>query len=124
MNTQELLEQLTDAYARRDLLNIDKEQARDDAIPEEVEAALADIDLRFSPKLEILDNLIGRLEAQAKEAVLSEGKTVNGGSLQAVFTKGRVSWDSKKLDGMMIIIPELSQARKQGDPSVSIRKVG
>jgi len=124
MNTQELLEQLTDAYARRDLLNIDKEQARDDAIPEEVEAALADIDLRFSPKLEILDNLIGRLEAQANESVLSEGKTVNGGSLQAVFTKGRVSWDSKKLDGMMIIIPELSQARKQGDPSVSIRKVG
>jgi len=40
-----------------------------------VEAALADIDLRFSPKLEILDNLIGRLEAQAKESVLSEGKT-------------------------------------------------
>ena len=80
MNAQELLEQLTDAYARRDLLNIEKEQARNDAIPEEVEAALADIDFQFSPKLEILGNLIGRLEAQAKEAALSEGKTVNGDS--------------------------------------------
>ncbi len=124
MNAQELLEQLTDAYARRDLLNIEKEQARNDAIPEEVEAALADIDFQFSPKLEILGNLIGRLEAQAKEAALSEGKTVNGGALQAVYVKGRVSWDSRKLDGMMIVIPELSQARKQGEPSVSIRKAG
>ncbi|CAK0771531.1 hypothetical protein CCP3SC15_4350001 [Gammaproteobacteria bacterium] len=40
----------------------------------------------------------------------------------AVYTKGRVSWDSKKLDGMMILVPELASARKEGEPSVSIRK--
>lgn len=124
MNTQEILEQLTNAYARRDGLKIDHDRARDAAIPEEVEAALADIDVEFSPKFDTIDALILQLEAQAKKSVLSEGKTVKGGALQAVFMKGRVSWDSGKLDGLMIGFPELAQARKQGAPTVTIRKVG
>lgn len=120
MSAKKTLEQLTEAYARRDLLNIDKQAA----IPADVKQILADIEDEFSAKLEPLENLISDLEAQAKDEVLQEGATVKGGALQAVYMKGRVSWDSKKLDGMMIIVPELSQARKEGEPSVSIRKVG
>jgi len=124
MNAQEILEKLTEAYAQRDLLQIDHNQARDNVIPEEVEAALADVDLEYLPKFEAVNGSISRLEEDAKKAVLEAGSTVKGGALQAVFMNGRVSWDSKKLDGLMIIIPELSQARKQGEPTVSIRRVG
>lgn len=124
MNAEQILNELTEAYAKRDLLKMEHAQKRDDAIPEEVEAALADIDIEFSQKFDAVDEKIARLESQAKQAVLEAGATVKGGALQAVYVKGRVSWDSKKLDGMMILIPEISNARKEGEPSVTIRKVG
>lgn len=124
MQAKELLEKLTEAYAQRDLLNIDHQQARDDAIPEEVEAALADIDAEFSPKFDAVNATISKLEEEAKVAVLKAGESVKGGALQGIYSKGRVSWDSKKLDGLMIVLPELGEARKEGEPSVSIRKIG
>jgi len=124
MNAQQLLEQLTEAYARRDLMNIEQAQEREAAIPEEVRDALTALAEKFTAQFEPLNDLINTLEAKAKDAVLAEGSSVKGGALHAIYAKGRVSWDSKKLDGMMIIIPELSQARKEGEPSVSIRKVG
>lgn len=124
MNAQEILEQLTELYAQQDLLKIAKDDARDAAIPDEVEAALADIDVEFTPKLESIAEKIAALEAQAKQTVLEAGATVKGGALQAVYTKGRITWDGKKLDGMMSLIPQLADARKEGEPSVSIRKVG
>lgn len=54
MNAQEILEQLTDLYAQQDLLKIAHDDARDAAIPEEVEAVLADIDIEFAPKLDAI----------------------------------------------------------------------
>lgn len=120
MTAKEILEQLTEAYARHDLLNIDKKNA----IPADVTKILNDIAAEFDPQLHAIGSQIDELEAQAKEAVLAEGVTVKGGALQAVYSKPRVTWDSKQLDGLMIIIPELSQARKVGAPSVSIRKIG
>ena len=124
MDAKQILDQLTEAYAQLDLLQIDHAQKRDDAIPSEVEAVLADIDIEFEPKLDAVKELISNLEEQAKKAVLEAGETVKGGALQAVYVKGRVSWDTKKLDGLMIVLPELNQARKVGEPTVTIRKVG
>ena len=119
MNAQEILNQLTEAYARRDLIQI----AKKDAIPADVQKILDDIELEFEDKLNVVAALIADLEAEAKQAVLEAGETIKGGALQAVFMKGRVSWDTKKLDGLMIILPELNQARRVGDPSVAIRRL-
>lgn len=121
---KEILEQLTELYAQQDLLNMDREKAKDAAIPQEVKAALEEIALEFSPKQEALSEKIAALLEEVKTAVIAEGETVKGGALQAVYAKGRVTWDGKKLDGMMSLIPQLEDARKVGEPSVSIRKVG
>ena len=64
-----------------------------------------------------------RLESEVRVAVIAEGKSVKATHLHAVYSKGRVTWDGKKLDGMMSLIPQLVDARKEGDPSVTIRKV-
>lgn len=120
MDAKQLLENLTEAYALRDLLNIEKARA----IPDEIKKVLADIDAEFAPKLETVEATIADLEAQAKAAVIEAGATVRGGALQAVYAKGRVTWDSKQLDGLMIAVPQLAQARTEGKPSVSIRKAG
>lgn len=123
-NAKEILEQLTELYAQRDLLHLDQTKARDNAIPAEVAQALADVDAEFMPKHQAVAEKIEALEAKIKTAVLAEGESVKGGALQAVYAKGRVTWDGKKLDGMMSLIPQLEDARKVGEPSVSIRKVG
>lgn len=124
MNAEQILKDLTEAYAKRDLLKIDHDKARDAAIPEEVEAALADVDQEFSPMLEAIADRIEKLEAQAKEATLEEGKTVKGGALQAVYSAGRVTWNSDMLDGMIALLPDIAKARKEGKPSITIRKTG
>jgi hypothetical protein len=124
MNAQAILEQLTEAYAQRDLLNMDQAKQCNDAIPEEVIAKLAEINLTFAPKIDAVDEKITLLEAQAKAAVLEAGETVKGSALQAVFVKGRTSWDSKMLNGLSIVIPEILQACTVGQPTVTIRKVG
>lgn len=64
------------------------------------------------------------LESAVKAAVASGGKTVKGASLQAVWAAGRVSWDSKGLEGVAVVMPEILKFRKVGEPSVSIRPVG
>lgn len=119
MNAQQALENLTELYAKRDILNLDKKAA----IPAEVQAVLDEIEAEFSPKQESINSEISELEAQVKALVLESGETAKGGSLQAVFAKGRVTWDSKALDGYAKANPTIAEYRKQGDPSVSIRKI-
>jgi len=64
-----------------------------------------------------------KLEVEIKADVVANGASVKASHLHAVYSKGRVTWDGKKLDGMMSLIPQLMDARKEGDPSVTIRKV-
>ena len=120
MNTTQLLEKLTELYAKRDLLSLDKKAA----IPADIQAILDEVEAEFSPKQEAISAEISEIEAAVKASVLSSGETAKGGALQAVWSKGRVSWDTKSLDGYLKAHPELEEFRKQGEPSVSIRKVG
>lgn len=119
MNTTQLLEKLTELYAKRDLLSLDKKAA----IPAEVQNILDEIEAEYAPKQDAIGAEILALEAQVKSTVLEAGETAKGGSLQAVFTKGRISWDTKALDGYAKANPAIVEFRKQGEPSVSIRKV-
>lgn len=119
---KELLENLTELYAQRDLLTIDRKRAEEAAIPAEIKNVLADIRNEFEPKETTVSEKITELEAQIKTAVLQAGQSCKGGSLNAVFAKGRVTWDTKGLEGLMVAVPQLAQFRKVGEPSVTIRK--
>lgn len=57
------------------------------------------------------------------EAILAKKVSIKGEKLQAVFSKGRTAWDSKKLEGYALAHPELNELKKIGKPSVSIREV-
>jgi hypothetical protein len=62
-------------------------------------------------------------ESAAKSAVLEMSETVRGEEVMFVWSKGKTTWDGGKLDGMASIIPQLNDAKKVGEPSVSIRAV-
>ena len=124
MNTEEMLENLTEYYAQLDVLQMQKDELLETVMPDEIKQAIADIKAEFETKENAVKENMAALEEQVKQAVIEAGETSKGGALQAVFNKGRVSWNNKKLEGLMIAFPKLAEARKQGDPYVSIRKVG
>ena len=65
---------------------------------------------------------VSELQEQIKAEILSRGTSVKGAYLHAVFMKGRVSWDSKMLEGFALAHPVILQAKAEGKPSVTIRK--
>ena len=122
--TVELLDHLAELNAQRDLSSLDLVRAKEQAIPAEIKETLIAIDVEYNQKIDAIDELIGALEGQIKSAVLQGGGAIKSEHYQAVFVKGRITWDTKKLDGISILIPELSQAKSVGEPTVQIRRVG
>jgi len=62
-------------------------------------------------------------ETRVKTLVGGVGETVKGEHLMAVYSDGRVTWDTKEMDGYMVAHPEIKQFRNVGKPSVAIREV-
>lgn len=67
--------------------------------------------------------LIANLEAEIKQEVLNRGETVKSKHMVVTWNKGRVSWNSRLLDGYAVAHPEILEMRKEGSPTVSFRIV-
>jgi phage terminase small subunit len=116
------LDELADLQCQREVIDLDKQKMIDSVYTPEIRQAIKDIEAEFADRYPAVDEKIAALTAEVKDAVIALGETVNGEHLQAVFVKGRTSWDTGKLDGMMALIPQLAEARKVGSPSVTLRK--
>lgn len=121
MNTIEKLNQLADLKSAVDLLNIKKKELIDSILTTEIKQQLVDIDAEFEPEYDGVNEKMDVLEQEIKSDVAQAGETIKGKRLMAVFSKGRVSWDTKGLDGVLAVMPELARFRKEGEPSVAIR---
>ncbi len=120
---KKLLDELSELYAQRDLSTLEKQRLIDEVLTPEIKAKISEIEAEFNGKSDTVSEKISTLETQIKDEVKKNGASVKGQFLHAVYTKGRVSWDSKTLDGLMIAVPQLASARKEGEPSVSLRKI-
>jgi hypothetical protein len=116
------LDELADLQAAERLTRLDYEARRADIL-NAVQPQLDDLDREIKPRLAVAELQAAQLEGQIKVLVIGAGESVKGARLHAVYSKGRVTWDGKKLDGMMSLIPQLADARKEGEPSVTIRAV-
>lgn len=123
MTTIQLLNELAEFQSAQALLGIQKQEQIDLILTPEILAEIADIDYEYLQKGEAVAQNILFWEQKVKDEVLKEGATVRGANLMAVWSKPRVSWDGKLLEGMMAVIPQLKSARSEGLPSVSIRKI-
>lgn len=123
MNTIDKLNALAELNDERTALALRKQAIIDSILTPEIKAQIASVELEFAPELEAADKAIAALTDEVKADVISGGATIKGDRLQAVWSKGRVSWDSKMLDGMSKLLPQLNEARSEGEPSVSIRAV-
>ena len=123
MDAKEKLDRLSEMQSHADVISKHFDDLRDKIIPQEIKAQLEDLETERKTALDALNNGITELTDEIKADVLAEGATVKGVYLMAVWNKGRVSWDTKALDGVAAIYPEVAKLKKEGDPSVSIRAV-
>ena len=124
MDIKHKLDALADYMAQKDYLELEKKRLVDQVLTPEIRQAVSDIEVEFAGKSQTVDENIADLTNQIKTEVIAAGGTAKGEFLQAIYMKGRTSWDSKKLEGLAIALPQLLEARTIGEPSVSIRKVG
>lgn len=87
----------------------------------EAKNQLAELKAIFEAQNAPLLELIEMLESSIKNDVLEAGRSISGNKMTAVWTNGRMSWDSKKLAELAETFPEINSCRKYGNPSVSFR---
>jgi phage host-nuclease inhibitor protein Gam len=100
---------------------LEKQRLLDEVYSAEIKSRMAEIEAEFAGKTEAVNENIAALEAEIKQAIIAHGASVKGSVFHAVFAKGRISWDTKSLEGYATAHPELLTFRKEGEPSVSIR---
>ena len=122
MDIYEKIEKYSDLGFGIDAINQEKQALIDQVLTPEIKEKLAEIDAEFDPKAEDLAKQKSMLEAEIKQEVLQAGQTVKGTFHSFVWSKPRVSWDTKALDGYAVAHPEIAQFRTEGSPSVSVRK--
>ena len=116
------LDELAEIRAAVDVTRLDYEAKRAEIL-RAVQEELAALDAEFKPLLDTSAERVAELEEAIKNDVARLGASVKGRHVQAVFTRGRVSWDTKALDGYAHAHPEVQVFRKEGEPSVSLRVV-
>jgi len=83
-----------------------------------------DIDRRqVLEEREQLSSRLDKLTQDVRKAVIKHGSSVKDGFLQVIFSKGKTTWDGKKLDGFALAHPGINRCKKVGSSSVSIREV-
>lgn len=125
MSEANKLDELSELQAKLDMLKLQRAEQRD-VLLAPLREALAQIDAAFALPIVETEADIESLTAEIKADVLAHGASVKGqtSNLHAVFSRGRVSWDTRRLDGYAAAHPEIEAFRTVGEPSVSIRAVG
>lgn len=123
---EKLLNELAEYYAQVDALQLKKQTIIDGIYTPEIHNRIEAVEIEFGEKQKAAKENIEDLERRIKLETLSQPvhKTVKGAHLMAVYVKGRVTWESDKLEGLMLAFPALAGARKEGAPSVTIRRLG
>lgn len=114
------LEELAELRAAADLTRADYDEQRA-AILRAVQAELDALEAEYAPLFATAEERAAALEAEIRAAVLANGASVRGSRVQAVYLRGRTTWDTARLDAYAEDHPEVRDFKRQGAPSVSLR---
>ena len=117
----ELLDEYSDNLVGADTYGRERDRLIDEILTPEQKAAIEDIKTEFNEKIDALTERNVTISNTLKAYVIENGSTLNGQLHQVVYTKGRVSWDTKKLDGYAAAHPEILEFKTEGEPSASLR---
>jgi hypothetical protein len=117
------LNNLANLEAKIDFLRLKERTDLDELIPAEVQVEIETVKEEYKIETAAVQKKITELKEQIKTGVLFLGGTVKTEFKQAIWNKGRISWDSKGLQGFEVAHPEISVFKKVGNPTVSFRDV-
>mgnify|MGYP007061482977 CR=1 FL=1 len=103
------------------MIDLMEQDEIDKVLTPEILAQVESIRIKWKDTKESMTNDIATLESEIKADVLAKKETINSANVMAVWVKGRTSWDGKLLEGMAKLEPKLLAAKKEGEPTVSIR---
>lgn len=98
-------------------------EARRIEILQKVQAELDALEAEYQPVLETSAARLAQLEAAIRHDVLRHGANISGHRLQALYSASRVTWDPEGVAHYAAAHPDLLQFRRQGEPSVAIRRM-
>lgn len=102
--------------------NMGYAEMRRKLIPDEVQKELDDLDAESNTALKGIQEKLEKLDENIKKGTLEIGESVTiKGVGGAIYNHGRVIYDNKALDGLLVAIPELAKFRKEGEPYITIR---
>ena len=73
--------------------------------------------------IETLEADKNEIKEQIREIALTSKLSVNGDNFRVRYYKGKISWDTKKLQKYMVNKPEVKAFMKTGNPWTSISKI-
>ena len=92
-----------------------------EVVPEGLRTAVDALFDNHEDTVEDLEDAVAAAETVAKEEVMAYGDTVDIPQVKALVNKGRVTWDSKRLEGYAVANPAILEFRKTGNPFVTLR---
>ncbi|MBI3737788.1 MAG: hypothetical protein HY258_01945, partial [Chloroflexi bacterium] len=114
------LDQLADLQNAIDVTKKDYEAKRAEIL-KSVQAELDALTAEYDPLITSAEERSTTLEKEIRGDVIAFGASVKGKKFYAMFSRGRITWNTKALDEFAVLHPEVIDFRKQGEPSVSIR---
>ncbi|MBN2085688.1 MAG: hypothetical protein JW748_10745 [Anaerolineales bacterium] len=123
IHIQKKLNQLSQLHTQLDLLQSEKKRLIEESLPPEYGARLREIEAEFAHKEATARQNIESLTAEVRSDTLAFGRSVRGSDYQAVWSRGRVSWDDRALSEYAREHSEILPFRKEGKPVISIRRV-
>lgn len=102
-------------------IQLKEQELIDQVMTPEIRQVVADIHSEFVPRLQTAAYAIETLKQAIRDEILRLGRTVENEYYQVQWKKGRSGgFDTKMLEGMARLIPQLNDARKpDGEPTVS-----
>lgn len=123
MTTENKLRELRALDIELDSFRLEKKTKIDDILTSEIKKQLDEVDEYYQNIFTNLQGFIDRATAEIKAEVLENKTSIKDGNYQAVYTKGRTTWDTKALSGYALAHPEIESLRKIGEPSVDRKSV-
>jgi hypothetical protein len=80
------------------------------------------LDAEYQPIFDEVADRMANLERDIKQNTLIVGRSFRGHRIAVVYSRGRVSWDTKALDSYARTHPEVLGFRKEGAPIISFRQ--
>lgn len=93
---------------------------RREAVLEGIRPQLEALEASYADQIAAARDETARLESEIREAVLAFGRSFKHAGVHAVYTRGRVTWDSKGLSRLAESHPEVREFRRVGSPSVRL----